>query len=55
VLIASGTTGGSATRSMRRTMSPDSMRPPADRKAEASSRSIVREVSPQNSAQRSLT
>ena len=52
---ASETSGGSATRSMRRTMSADSMRPPAARKAEASSRSIVREVSPQKSAQRSLT
>jgi len=46
---------GSATRSMRSTMSADSMRPPACRNAEASSRSIVRFVRPQNSALRSRT
>ena len=47
--------GGSATRSMRSTMSAASMRPPATRKARASSFCIVRAVRPQNSALRSLT
>jgi hypothetical protein len=46
---------GMATRSIRRTMSADSIRPPATRNACASSRNMVRSVRPQNSALRSLT
>ena len=47
--------GGSATRSIRSTMSAASSRPPACRKARASSFCIVRPVRPQKSALRSLT
>ena len=47
--------GGSATRSIRRTMSPASIAAPACRNAWASSRSIVRLVTPQNIPQRSRT
>ena len=47
--------GGSATRSIRSTMSPDSIAAPACRNACASSRSIVRLVTPQNRPQRSRT
>ena len=46
---------GSATRSIRRTMSADSIAAPACRNACASSRSIVRPVTPQNWPQRSRT
>ena len=46
---------GSATRSMRSTMSATSIRPPASRKHLASSRSIERSATPQISAVRCLT
>ena len=52
--VARSSPAGSATRSIRSTMSADSKRPPASRNAYASSRSIVREATPQNSAVRLL-
>ena len=52
---SAGRRGGSATRSIRRTIAAASMRPPASRNAWASSRCIVEAESPQNSADRSFT